>query len=109
MKKGLPVDDNKPSHVGGSIQQWITSCHDEAHNALCSHSECQSQPRSYPVAHERAQDCAGDIEESNDRVPAKILPQRRALTEDDLQPSGGVDAEGVGGKVVDEPDERHHR
>lgn len=62
-------------------------------------------PRSDPVAEKGPADGAGEVEDVDDGVPAEALPEGGVIAEDKGDPLRGVDAEGVGGEVIDEPDE----
>lgn len=102
------VDDDETADVGGGVQQGVAAGHDEAHDTLQSNEDAQGVSGANPVADEGAADGTGEIEQIYYGIPSKTLPERGAFTQDDLQPGGGVDAERIGGEIVDEPDQGHN-
>lgn len=106
MVRNLPVDHHECGHVLRRREVCVATRHDEADNTLESDADDESVARTKPVAHKRTGERAGDVEQVDDDIPTKRLPQRRVVAEDDSQPFGGIDAKRVRGKVVDEPDER---
>lgn len=69
------------------------------------HPDRQGVPRSDPVAKKGPTNGAGEVEDVDDGVPAEALPEGGVIAENKGDPLRGVDAEGVGGEVIDEPDE----
>jgi hypothetical protein len=62
------------------------------------------RPHTLQIRDKRARETARHVEEINQDIPGEGLPERGAGTEQVGQDVGGVDAEAVGGEVVDEPD-----
>lgn len=83
----------------------VEAGHDEADYALCEYTPGKGVSRTNPVADEGAEDSAGDVEQVDYGVPAEGFPERGGVAENDVYPGGRVDAEGVSGEVVDEPDQ----
>ena len=84
----------------------VAAGHDEPHDGLQQHADGEGAARAEPVRQRRAEHGAGDVEQVDDGVPAKDGGQRGGGRVEDVGEDGGrVDAEGVGGEVVDEPDE----
>jgi hypothetical protein len=100
-----PINNHKSSNILGRIQVLVAPGHDEPNDTLETNSDGECFARTQPVTGECTGDRSGDVEQIDDRVPAKALPQRIAVAEQDGDPGRGVDAKGVGGEVVDEPDE----
>ena len=91
------------------VKGAVDACHDEANDALEKDTKREGVAGADPVAEEGTADGAGEIKDVDEGVPAECLPEGGAFAEDDCEPGGGVDAERVGGEVVNEPDEGDDR
>jgi len=90
--------------VRGGVEKGVAASHDEADYALAEDANGKCETRADEIAKEGAADCAGQVEDVDNGVPAEGFPDGGGVAKDDGEPGGGVDAEGVGGEVVDEPD-----
>jgi len=103
------VNDDEASHVFGLVEPGIASGHDESNDAL-QHNANRKRllgPHGRQIGHKRTSQAAGHVEEVDENVPGQTLPQRRRLAQQVGQDGSGVDAKGVGAKVVDEPYDAH--
>ena len=87
------------------VETAVDACHDEADDTLEEDTDREGVAGADPVAEEGTADGTGEIEDIDEGVPAKGFPERGAFAEDNREPGRRIDAEGVGRKVVDEPDE----
>lgn len=100
------IDYSKGSNVLRLGKLLIATGHDETHDSLQRDTERKGIPGPNPIAHKGAQKGAGQVKQVDDRVPAKHGGERgRVRVEDGRQDARAVDAKGVRGKVVNEPDE----
>ena len=68
----------------------------------------ESSTRAEFVADERAEDGAGKVERVDQDAPGEGLPGRRVVVPNNVSDDrGGVDGEGEGREIVDEPDRAH--
>lgn len=106
-----PVDDDKAGDVGRQGELGVAAGHDEADDALEEDAEGE-ETAGFECGHvgeEGAQDAAGHVEEVEEDVPAKGLPEGGLVTEQVGEDLAAVQAERVGGEVVDEPDQGHNQ
>lgn len=83
----------------------VRSSHDESNNTLRKHAPCEGLLGTNPVTQKGTCYGSGEVEGVGKNRPSETLPERSGVANDDVQPFGGVDAEGETGKVVDEPDQ----
>ena len=131
----IPVDYHESSNVCGSGEASVQASHDKPEDSLEEDTDRQTVSWADPIAGEGSDECARDIKEIDNGIPrrdeallapdcmrrgvewyidsghkpAKTLPQRSGARQDQCQPSRRIDAKGVCGKVVDEPDQRDDR
>lgn len=75
---------------------------------MASQANEQSIASTEPITHKPTKEWARDIEEVGKGSPTKIFPHWRRTSENDIEPRRRIDAERIGGEVVNEPDERYH-
>lgn len=99
------VHHGKARHDIGLGELLVRAGHDEAHHGLQGDAHGKRVPRADPVADIGTEHGAGDVEEVDDGVPAKDGSQGHVIVAvDGLENGRAVDAKGVDGEVVDEPD-----
>lgn len=109
VKRNIPVDHHEATHVLRGRKPLVAPGHDEPNNTLKKHTDGKSVTRTNPVTHPSAESGTRQVKHVSQGSPAKVLPQRCIGASDDPDPLRGIQAEGVGRKVVDEPDQRDHR
>ena len=91
------------------IQFGICSRHDETDDALQSHKKRKCITWTDPIARPGPGNGTREVEEIGESGPAEGFPQRGAVAQNYRKPRGRVDAEGVRGEIIDEPDQRNNR
>lgn len=99
------VDDDKGTDVLLHAQPVVAAAHDEADDGLRGHEGCERVLWAHPVGEKGAEDGSRDVEDVDQCGPTEGLPELRIWL-DGLDPDRGVQREGVGREVVDEPDAR---
>lgn len=94
-QKNTVHHDEAADHPGlGEVE--VVAGHDEADDGLQEDSEGQGVPGPEPVRGRGAEHGAGDVEQVDDRVPAKDGGQGRSVPVEVAEDGGRVDAERVG-------------
>jgi hypothetical protein len=87
------------------IEVAVEAGHDEADDALKNDAEGKRVPGANPVGNKSTQGRSWDVEQVDHRAPAESFPERGVSREQESEPRARVDAEGVRGEIVDEPDQ----
>jgi len=99
------VDDDKATHVFDPGERSVATSHDEADDGLSADTEREGVTWAESVRYERSDDSAGHVEQVDNGVPAKALPERVVGTQKISRNCTREDAKTVAGKVVNKPDE----
>ena len=99
------VDDDKTANILNLGKRSVATSHYKADDSLRGDSKSQCVTWSESVRDERSDDSAWHVEQVDNGVPAKALPEGIASTQQVSSDGTAEDAEAVAGKVVDEPDE----